>query len=203
MFRTRGYLPHISSPDGTFFVTYHLGDSLPAAVSKRLAEQYQRDLLKSHNDPKAVARARYAHQSKTEKFLDLSYGECWLNRPEVASMIRRSFLYFNEQRYHLHAWTIMPNHVHVLMDIKEALSGIMFSWKSYTSKQANKMLNRSGMFWRQEYFDRNVRSPRHFQYVVRYIANNPVKAGLCQSPFEWPWFGCSEEVGDLLRRFFL
>ena len=47
-------------------------------------------------------------------------------------------------------------------------------------------------FWMEEYFDRYVRNADHFRNTVNYIENNPVKAGLCSKPSDWPfssaWF---------------
>lgn len=93
------------------------------------------------------------------------------------------------ERYWLHAWCIMPNHVHALVTPSPAitLSALLHTWKSFSAKQANRVLGRSGQFWMQEYFDRSMRDERHFVSVVEYIHNNPVAAGLCTSPADWPY----------------
>lgn len=39
-------------------------------------------------------------------------------------------------------------------------------------------------------FDRYIRNNEHFKTVIAYILNNPVKAGLAESPQEWPWSYC-------------
>jgi REP element-mobilizing transposase RayT len=49
------------------------------------------------------------------------------------------------------------------------------------------MLGRKGRFWQKEYFDRYIRSARHFAKVVAYIENNPVKARLCEKAANWPF----------------
>jgi len=68
----------------------------------------------------------------------------------------------------------------------------MHSIKSFTSSEANKMLNRSGRFWQKEYFDRYIRNARQFMKTIAYIENNPVKTNLCHRPEDWPfssaWF---------------
>ena len=56
----------------------------------------------------------------------------------------------------------------------------------------NKMLRLSGSRWEEESFDHLIRSLEHFEAFVRYVENNPVAAGLCQSPEDWltqrlPW----------------
>src|SRR5581483_10984806 len=61
------------------------------------------------------------------------------------------------QRYRLLAWCLMPNHVHVVMDMlegKASLGAIVRSWKSFTARRANEQLGRSGAFWHADYFDR-------------------------------------------------
>jgi REP element-mobilizing transposase RayT len=102
--------------------------------------------------------------------------------------VESALLFFDAKRYRLHAWVVMPNHIHVLFTpiISWSLSDIVGSWKSFTAKEANKLLHRSGQFWQKEYFDRFIRTAEHFGYALDYIENNPVKAGLCLSPANWP-----------------
>ena len=83
----------------------------------------------------------------------------------------------------------MPNHVHLLCTplLGHSLADIMHSIKSFTSSEANKMLNRKGRFWQKEYFDRYIRSARQFARTVTYIENNPVKSSLCEKAEDWPF----------------
>ena len=83
----------------------------------------------------------------------------------------------------------MPNHSHMLLTpcAGHELSAILHSLKSYTANEANKLAGRSGQFWQPESFDRYVRDADHFQNVITYIENNPVKARLCEKPEDWPY----------------
>ena len=63
------------------------------------------------------------------------------------------------------------------------LAGIVHGWKSYTAKEANRLLRRTGVFWQREYYDHLVQDEAEFRRVVRYVLENPVKAGLR----DWPW----------------
>jgi len=83
----------------------------------------------------------------------------------------------------------MPNHAHMLCTpcAGYSLAEIMHSIKSFTSSEANKILNRAGRFWQKEYFDRYIRNTRQFVRTVAYIENNPLKAHLCNRPEEWPY----------------
>jgi len=67
------------------------------------------------------------------------------------------------------------------------LSAIVKSWKSFTSRQANARLGRTGPFWEADYFDRYMRNEDHLMRTIGYIENNPVKAGLAKEAADWPW----------------
>ena len=60
--------------------------------------------------------------------------------------------------------------------------------KSYTARQANKLLGRTGEpFWQRESYDHWVRDEAEHRRIISYIENNPVKAGLVNSPRKYPW----------------
>ena len=67
------------------------------------------------------------------------------------------------------------------------LDVIMHSLKSYTAQEANKLLKRRGTFWAAESYDHEVRDEAEYHRIVRYVINNPVKAGLVKEWREWPW----------------
>ena len=73
--------------------------------------------------------------------------------------MENALLFFDGARYAIHAWVVMPNHIHVLFTPTPgwSLSDILSSWKSFTAKEANKVLLRSGQFWHEDYFDRFIR----------------------------------------------
>ena len=79
----------------------------------------------------------------------------------------------------------MPNHVHVVFRqlADHTLAGIVHGWKSYTAKEANRLLRRTGVFWQREYYDHLVRDEADFRRIVRYVLENPKEAGLR----DWPW----------------
>jgi len=83
----------------------------------------------------------------------------------------------------------MPNHVHALIETQEGfpLADVLHSWKSFTSHKANGFLQRSGELWQREYLDRYVRNAEHYEKVIAYIEENPVKAGLARFKTGWRW----------------
>lgn len=185
---SRGYLPHWDHPGMIQSLNFRLGDSLPLAV----IEKWQGELARQ-SEPKRDAQLR----RRIEDYLDAGHGECWLRRREVARMVEGALLHFDGQRYRLLAWGIMPNHVHVLIETQEGfpLEEVLHSWKSFTSHEANKLLHRSGAFWQREYLDRFVRNAEHYENVIAYIEENPVKAGLAKLKTEWPWSSARFRAG--------
>lgn len=91
--------------------------------------------------------------------------------------------------YRLIDWTIMPNHVHVLLEglPHMPLWEVMKNLKGATATECNRLLGRSGSFWYREYFDRYMRNSDHFSSTAAYIRDNPVTAGLCERAELWPF----------------
>jgi putative DNA methylase len=174
---SRGYIPHWERGDVVQSITFRLADSLPSEVLGRWADE-----LATLAKEKATVRRR----ARIEAALDRGHGEALL-RGGVAELVEDAFLHFDADRYRLHAWVIMPNHVHVLITParSETLSAIVHSWKSFTAKKANAVLMRSGVFWSREYFDRAIRDEAHYANALAYMAMNPVKAGLCNAVEDW------------------
>ncbi len=82
----------------------------------------------------------------------------------------------------------MPNHVHVLFKTGDTpMSVIIKEWKRYTAREANRFLKRKGAFWEEDYWDVYIRDSEHLQKVIRYIENNPSKAGLVEEASKWMW----------------
>ena len=112
-----------------------------------------------------------------------------LKEPEIAQIVEDALLHFEGERYLLMAWTIMPNHMHVLIEPKDGyvLGDIVSSWKRFSARKANRQLGRDGPFWQSDYWDTYIRNERHFNSTISYIENNPVKARLVKSTTDWPW----------------
>jgi REP element-mobilizing transposase RayT len=205
IFRTRGYLPHLQTSNETYFVTFRIEDSLPKALVIRWKNELEYQKKLAGNDLENINELQRKYFFKVDDYLDKNQGSSWLKDSNIAKVVAEALKKFDGQRYSLHAWTIMPNHVHVLISLHKdfSLGSLLHSWKSFTANQANQLLGRSGSFWQREYYDRAIRSERQFEFTVRYIFNNPVKAGLCKEVYQWPWSGCSEEILPKIKQFFL
>lgn len=120
-----------------------------------------------------------------------------LSLQRVARLVEDALLHFHGERYALHAWCVMPDHVHVLVTPLHdwSLERILHSWKSFTANEVNRMLHRKGTFWQPESFDHLVRSNEAFESFVAYIEANPVAAGLCSDPSAWQFSSARHRCG--------
>lgn len=90
--------------------------------------------------------------------------------------------------YALHAFVVMPNHVHLLVTPAVALPKLTKSLKSITAKRSNEMPVLTGQpFWQAESYDHLVRRERESEKIRNYIEMNPVRAGLVAEASEFRW----------------
>ena len=117
-----------------------------------------------------------------DRLLDaVCVGAFYLRQPAIADMIVEAIQYNATilGHYVLHAFVVMPSHVHLLATPAMALPKLTKSLKGITGKRANAMLAMTGSsFWQEESYDHWVRGPEELEKVVRYIEENPVSAGL-------------------------
>jgi REP element-mobilizing transposase RayT len=181
---SRGYLPHFDAGDVPQSITFRLAGSIPAALHQQWRDELRLG-AQSPQPPPASAAAE--ERRRIEKYLNRGIGPTWLSDPQIGSLVEGALLFFDAERYRLHAWVVMPNHVHTVITpfADSSMSQIVWSWKSYTATRANVLLNRQGTFWQADYFDRFIRDDGHFRAAVSYIENNPVVAGLCSAPEQW------------------
>jgi putative transposase len=125
-----------------------------------------------------------------DRYLDrAAYGPSCLRTPEIAQSVASALHHTQDElrRYVLHAYIVMPNHVHVLISAARPVAAIMQSLKGDTAREANRMLDRTGQpFWQRESYDHWVREGE-FERIARYIEWNPVIAGLANEPHLYPW----------------
>ena len=223
----RRNLPHIQPPGATFFLTFHLAGSLPRSVLQQWKAEKLRLLnLESNSDRVTDERKIFEEKEKSDEWKrqwfrkiektldDAQSGPVWLKDDQIAKVVADSMHYLDGKVYHLDAYCIMANHVHVVFTplpiqplnvartfslrdndndaqtkslCYNTLSSIMQSLKGYTARKANQRLGRRGAFWQHESYDHCVRNPNEWRRIITYVLNNPVKAGLVDDWEKWPW----------------
>ena len=161
-------------------INFRLADALPSQFLEQLEQTVEKE-----DDPE--------RRKRIEAYLDAGHGSCILRDCRIGGLVEEALLHFDGKRYQMIEWVVMPNHVHTLVEIHpdSLLPDVLQSWKSFTAHEANRILDKSGKFWEEEYFDRYIRDAKHFENAVRYIRENPVTAGLVAKAEDWEFSSAS------------
>jgi REP element-mobilizing transposase RayT len=207
----RRKLPHWVPEGAKVFLTWRLYGSLPPHVIKRL--EAERRLLdrEPFRSGESTRERKVRHAKRLFLLIDNEIdkakdGPMWLKDAGIASVVEDALLNRYAHLYHLWAYVIMANHVHVFLEPKRensataatgsaqvAIKRITKHVKGYTAREANKYLGRTGLaFWQTESYDHWARDEKEASLIIAYIENNPVKAGLVVSPEEWRWSSARE-----------
>ena len=179
---TANRLPHWQQEGAVYFVTFRLADAVPHQL--RTQWQSEREAwLRVHPQPWSADVERQYHErfsGAIERWLDAGHGSCILRRRDCAEIVAEGVRHFDGERLAIISSAVMPNHVHALFvqNVNWPLETLLRSWKSFTSRKINALLDRDGSLWQRDYFDRLVRDEKHFANCVRYIRKNPAKARL-------------------------
>lgn len=107
----------------------------------------------------------------------------------IASLMVSSLYREDKQKYMLHAYVVMPDHLHLIIKplSENTLAQIMQNLKGSTAYAINKLLNRTGKFWQSENFDHLIRDAIGLREKWEYVKENPVKAGLVKKAEDYPF----------------
>jgi REP element-mobilizing transposase RayT len=178
----RRRLPHLHCIGEPVFVTWRLYGSLPPG--------------RVFHDSKVSSGRAFA---ALDRLLDEScFGARHLSHPAIADMVVETLYYAADvqRRHTLHAFAVMPNHVHVLVSPYVPLPRLMKALKGYTAKQGNQILALTGNpFWQEESYDHLVRNAAEGERIRLYIEQNPVRAGLVKEASQYRWSSAGWPTG--------
>ena len=200
----RQKLPHIQPVGSCFFVTFRLFGSIPnnrlfeirgkyekkIALAKLISDSYQRNL--------EIFNLRKKFLIEYDAVLDtINSGPFYFKDKSIMDIVKNELHRFDPEFYDLIAYSVMSNHVHILIDTSIQLTDVNTEedlMESYTSldvimkrikgpsgKYANKLLGKEGRFWEKESYDMYIRNEKMLNNVISYILQNPVKAGMVDS----------------------
>ena len=118
--------------------------------------------------------------------LDRQIQQRSLVEPLLAKSILDSVqFYLEKQRWFITLFVLMPDHLHALLSFPndQAMSRVIGDWKHYHKHE-------NGVSWQEGFFDHRLRDDERGERLslkMNYIRNNPVAAGLSDSPKDWPW----------------
>jgi REP element-mobilizing transposase RayT len=162
-------LPHWQQGQVVQFVTFRLADSMPKRLLQDWSAERQR-WMEMNPLPWADSQALQYHRRFTARFdrwLDQGHGSCIFQSNEHRATLQDVLMKAHPEKAILHAWVIMPNHIHLLVTPKTPISNLIQTWKGVSARR----LGRSKL-WQPNYFDRMIRDQDHFIAVLRYIRRN-------------------------------
>ena len=187
--------PHWSQAGVIVFITFRTADSISSDVLKRWDRErcdwlHRLGLLGGSDSnwrgviDKLTAQQRQQFNRHFNRMREMHLDECWgacvLQKPKLSQKVADSLMYFDNERYRMGDFVVMPNHVHLLaaFPTEEAMEKQCVSWMHYTAHEINLAMGSSGHFWDGDPFDHLVRSPEQYDYLRRYVLDNPTKARL-------------------------
>lgn len=91
-------------------------------------------------------------------------------------------------KWRLHAYCLMPNHYHLVIELAEPTLSDGFQWLNGVYAQAfNLRHGFTGHLFQGRFHSETVQSDGHLLELSRYLAHNPVRARLCADPADWRW----------------
>ncbi len=176
--QSRKNLPHWDQDSKLQMITFHLADSLPKKVLEEIKKR-RKELAQNKFNTEETKIRRYHLNNYVDKMADAGYGECIFRNKEICDIMENSILYFDEVRYNIHAYVIMPNHVHILLEIYEgeSVEKIYDSIKRHVTTNINKYLGTKKKRLPKEPYDRLVRNEEHYLAAITYIYKNMESGG--------------------------
>lgn len=165
-------LPHWQQGEVMQFVTFRLGDAMPASKLRQWKEELA-VWQTQYPEPWTPEQQREYHRRFTwrmERWLDEGAGSCLLINPDHRIKVEEVLMRFQGERVLHHAWVIMPNHLHLLFSPMAPLEKLIKAWKGSSARAIG-----MGPIWQENYRDTLIRDAGHFANAVRYVRRNPTK----------------------------
>jgi len=179
------YLPHWTVDRAQYHVCFRLHDSFPNTVLECYKLERAAIITNAKSACKElgeneIIRIQWLFSSKVDRYLDQGRGKCYMKDAKIAEIVASVLQYFDNIRYFLHVWAVMPNHVHVVVEpfLGFDLFKIVHSWKSFSANQINKELGLRGKLWHSDAYNHIIRSQKSYEFLVEYVWSNPDRAGL-------------------------
>lgn len=183
-----------SSPVSTYWVIFRLADALPPDLVTAVRAEVE-EANRAEGGDETSQRRRMAQRLEAE--LDAGHGDCWLRDEQVARLVQSALQAGHGRRYTLRAWSILPNHLHVVFTVNDGVdAGAMVrDWRSYTTSQVNLALDRGAVeLWDRMPYLRALEDEGEVMRRIRNVEFRAVNAKLCRRPRDWRWSSAHESA---------
>ncbi|MFQ5692305.1 MAG: transposase, partial [Nitrospinota bacterium] len=111
------------------------------------------------------------------------------DRGLASKVVEAIYFLRRKGRFRLHAFVLMPDHLHLICSplSNHGLPSIVHSLKSYTAKELNREMGKTGKVWQSGYYSYAIRGLRDLEEKVRYVWENPLRRGLVERPEDYPF----------------
>ncbi len=141
-------------------------------------------------------RRKLPHMQRNKPlFVSATTRQRWKLPPAARDILLDCIQREHRIRAQFYIAAVMPDHFHVLLDMLPdfgsnapfGIAEVMSTLKGVSAHAINKLLDRRGAVWEEEFFDHNIRNPGEFNAKFRYILLNPVRSGLVTRPEDYRW----------------
>lgn len=118
---------------------------------------------------------------------------------DIKYYIKSLYTLTEEQKIEIIAYCIMNNHAHILIKAEKIneLSKYMQRLNTKYARYYNKKYNRVGYVFRDRYKSEGIYNEKHLYNCIKYIYDNPVKAGICSKAEDYPYSNYKKINGNI------
>ena len=173
-----------------YFVTMHLRDALPEHVREEWqSEQERLQGMVASGSLGEEERKQFGTllEEWFDKFLDAGEGSALMLDDHLAKFVDEALRQYDAARYRLHAWVIMPNHIHAVIEPAEGyrMAEVLQLWRATIDKRIAGARGKEVSLWEPEFYSSRIRSQEDYERYVSATVNDPNDADL----EGWPWTG--------------
>jgi putative transposase len=105
--------------------------------------------------------------------------------------------YKNKYHFSLYGYCLMPNHVHLVMEVKKSstlgkiIQGLNMAYTIWFNKKYNKV----GHLWQGRYKNKLIQKDKYLLDCIEYVELNPIRSSIGTSPFDYSWSSWKERMG--------
>jgi len=174
-------------PRGRYLVPLRSCDEVPKAPAQTVG--HPRQVPRAHRDTGAGIFHIYTH-------CVWGVRELYRNDDDRSEFLRGLARVTATHGWTCIAYCLMTSHYHLIIDVADgALPRAMHALNLPYARNFNRRYGLRGHVQFEQYGASRIETEDDFLYRFKYVANNPVEAGVCETPAEWPWSSYAGTVG--------